>query len=356
MDEAMAVAVLDDTDSDSDLEDIVLLNVDINRDIENRAQLYGIFNLDEVPPSHCKLYFRFEKNDIPRLAESLRVPQVIYTDSGHNVSGIEGLCILLRRLAYPNRLIDLEQFFGRSSTALSKIIDCMTHHIYFNFNYLLTNLRNLHWLNLDRLRNYSQAIQNKGAPIPNCWGFIDGTTRGICRPTENQEAYYSGHKRYHCVKYQAVVTPDGMIVSLKGAYEGRKHDAGIFRESDFYAELEECMMFPNNENFVLYGDQAYGIRELLLCPYPTRQNMAPDHQEFNTQMSNVRTAVEWGFGKIVSEFAFMDFKKNQKLLLQEVGTLYSTAVILTNCHSCLYKNQTSLYFNVNPIELEEYLQ
>lgn len=38
--------------------------------------------LDEVPFPHCKLYFRFEKNDIPRLAEAVKVPQVISTDVG----------------------------------------------------------------------------------------------------------------------------------------------------------------------------------------------------------------------------------------------------------------------------------
>lgn len=76
----------------------------VSTDFLNRAQLYGYgaFSLDEVPFRYCKPYFRFEKNNITRLAEALRVTQVISTDSGHKVSGVEGLCILLRRLAYPN--------------------------------------------------------------------------------------------------------------------------------------------------------------------------------------------------------------------------------------------------------------
>jgi hypothetical protein len=37
----------------------------------------------------------------------------------------------------------------------------------------------------------------------------------------------------------------------------------------------------------------------------------------------MREAVEWGFGKIISDFAFLDFKKNLKLLLQNVGIMYS---------------------------------
>lgn len=77
-----------------------------------------------------------------------------------------------------------------------------------------------------------------------------------------------------------------------------------------------------------------------MCPFPNRANTTQEQQEFNSHMSQVRIAVEFGFGKVISEFAFVDFKKNQKLLLQDVAAIYVTAVILTNCHSCLYSNQT----------------
>lgn len=358
--EELDILMLDSSDSDSensDIEEIFLIHVFNNRQnlIGHRAEVYGAFNFNELSEHECKLNFRFEKQDILRLALALRIPEHFTTVGGHKTTCIEGLCILLRRLAYPNRLVDLEPLFGRSGPGLSEIANFVCDLIYNNFGHLLSHLRNLPWLNLDRLRTYSQAVHEKGGAIANCWGFIDGTTRAICRPTENQQAYYSGHKRYHCVKYQAVTCPDGIIVNLKGAYEGRKHDAAILRDSNLYAQLEECTVFEN-ENFVLYGDKAYGIRELLLCPYPDRPNMPPQYQEFNLRMSGVRSAVEWGFGKVIAEFAFLDFKKNQKLLLQDIATMYMTAVILTNCHSCLYGNQTAQAFNVNPVELEEYLQ
>lgn len=71
-------------------------------------------------------------------------------------------------------------------------------------------------------------VYNKGSPINNCWGFIDGTARQICRPSINQQDYFSGHKRYHCLKYQAIATPDGIIINLQGPYIGRRHDAGDY--------------------------------------------------------------------------------------------------------------------------------
>ncbi|KAJ8931479.1 hypothetical protein NQ314_015600 [Rhamnusium bicolor] len=159
-------------------------------------------------------------------------------------------------------------------------------------------------------------------------------------------------KRFHCVKYQSVICPDGIVISLKGAYPGRRHDSGIFRESGLYEELEQCAVFENGENYVLYEDQAYGIKRVMSL---SKQGNNSRIQTFNTDMSACRQAVEWGFQKIITEFAFVDFKKNQKLFVQEIEKIYLTAMILTNCHTCLYGSQTTEYFHCIPPNLEEYI-
>lgn len=191
--------------------------------------------------------------------------------------------------------------------------------------------------------------------MQNCWGFIDGTARQICRPSVEQENYYSGHKRFHCLKYQSVLCPDGIIVSLKGAYPGRRHDAGIFRETGLYNELEQVANFGPNEKFCLYGDQAYGLMDLLITPYQGRPaDLQLYQQQFNQSMKRLRVSVEWGFQKVVGQFAFIDFRKNQKLLMQDVESMYKTAVLLTNCHTCLYGSQTATYFNIVPPNINLY--
>ena len=53
------------------------------------------------------------------------------------------------------------------------------------------------------------------------WGFIDGTLNATCRPVLDQEEFYSGHKRKHGYKYQAIVTPDGLVSSLMGPFIGK---------------------------------------------------------------------------------------------------------------------------------------
>jgi hypothetical protein len=328
-----------------------ILHIILNRGIGQHPNLR--FNLNEISNEEAKGNFRFEKQDIPILARLLEIPNLIRTESRNVVEGETALAILLRRLAYPNRWQDLRTLFHLSSQSLSQIASHTANIILANKGALLENLNNLQWLNHNRLRQYAAAIHEKGAAVPNCWGFIDGTARQICRPSVDQDQYYSGHKRCHCVKYQSVLCPDGLIVNLKGAWPGRRHDAGMFRESNLYQELVEVARFQH-ESYVLYGDAAYGIRELLLGPY-TGGNLLQIQRNFNNSMKVLRIAVEWGFQKVASQFAFVDFKKNQKLLLQEVETMYKIAVLLTNCHTCLYGSETSQYFDIVPPPLEVYL-
>ena len=106
--------------------------------------------------------------------------------------------------------------------------------------------------------------------------------------------------------------------------------------------------------YVLYGDPGYGLSRNIISPFRGVQ-LTHAEQMFNTQMSKLRISVEWGFGKICQNFAYLDFKKNLKVLLQPVGKFYLVASILINCHTCLYGSPTSSYFNVQPPSLESYL-
>lgn len=71
-------------------------------------------------------------------------------------------------------------------------------------------------------------------------------------------------------------------------------------------------------------------------------------------MSKVREAVEWGFGEVVRQFAFLDYHKNQKVLLQPVGIFYTVGILLCNAHVILHGSQVSSFFDCQPPTLEEY--
>ena len=98
---------------------------------------------------------------------------------------------------------------------------------YQTWNHLLTEL-DQDWLSLEHLEEFATAVHNKGAALQNCWGFVDGTVRPICRPGQNQKCLYNGHKKVHAIKFQSIIaTPSGLIANLFGPVEGKRHDSGM---------------------------------------------------------------------------------------------------------------------------------
>ena len=71
-------------------------------------------------------------------------------------------------------------------------------------------------------------------------------------------------------------------------------------------------------------------------------------------MSKVRISTEWLFNEMIKYFAFLDFKKNFKIGLSPVVKMYRVYALLTNARTCLYKTQTSEFFNTDPPTLEKY--
>eukprot|EP00733_Pompholyxophrys_punicea_P000253 Pompholyxophrys_punicea_v1_NODE_54_length_4213_cov_13.619529.p1 type:complete len:224 gc:universal NODE_54_length_4213_cov_13.619529:2087-1416(-) len=151
---------------------------------------------------------------------------------------------------------------------------------------------------LDKLQQFSTAFANKGCPILNQFGVLDGTLRPTCRPTHFQQQLFNGHRRVHGIKFQSLITPDGIIHSLHGPVAGRRHDAFLLRES----LLVENLIAMNNaiaphQFFVVYADRGYHIRPYIMTPY-SGAYVTPAQREFNRVMSSAsRICVEWGIWK-----------------------------------------------------------
>ena len=101
------------------------------------------------------------------------------------------------------------------------------------------------------------------------------------------------------------------------------------------------------------SDLAYPLRVNLQAPFRNAV-MTPLMEAFNHSMSTVRESVEWLFSDIISYFKFMDFSKNLKIGLSSVGRMYVVCAILRNALTCLFGNQTSSFFQLEPPSLEEY--
>ncbi|XP_033121176.1 uncharacterized protein LOC117120273 [Anneissia japonica] len=243
--------------------------------------------------------------------------------------------------------------FARPVPQLCLITGQMTNHIYNMFGRLLTDL-DQPWLLPVNLEKYAQAVFEKEAPLKNCRGFIDGTVRAVCRPQENQQVLFNGHKRLHSIKFQSLVAANGMIANMYGPIEGRRHDSFMLRESGLLDQLEQMSVNTNNEIMCIYGDPAYPIRPQLQAPF--KGNLSPIEQDYNKAMSEVRVSVEWLFGDILNYFKFTDFKKSQKVGMSAVGKMYLVSALLQNAHTCLYRNTTCNYFELCPPKSYDYFQ
>lgn len=180
-------------------------------------KIYPPFNWENYDENTCQMELRFEKADILRLKRCLDIPDEIKFYKGSYCNGLEALCILLKRLAYPVRYCDMVRRFGRSVPDLCKITLWMLNYVYDRNSYLLRRW-NTPFLRPESLQSYANAIHAKGAPLKNCFGFVDGTVRPICRPRKHQKAVYNGHKRVHSIKFQSVVIPNGLIANLAGPW------------------------------------------------------------------------------------------------------------------------------------------
>ena len=71
-------------------------------------------------------------------------------------------------------------------------------------------------LNPPALQIYAQVISQRGSPLQNCFGFVDGTVRPIGKPDNNQRIVYNTRKRLHALKFQSLALPNGIIGYLYG--------------------------------------------------------------------------------------------------------------------------------------------
>ena len=132
------------------------------------------------------------------------------------------------------------------------ITNLVADEIYVRFGHLLRDL-DQPWLSRPNLQIFANAVHDKGAALDNCWGFIDGTVRPICRPQKNQRLVYNGHKRVHAIKFQSVVALNGFIANFYGPVEGRRHDSALLAMSGLLPQLEQHSFALDGQALCIYG-------------------------------------------------------------------------------------------------------
>ena len=174
LDLARGIDLIDDIDHQ------LLYNVNrANRpNLEIPYWQYQRFDLERLTDDECRVEFRFKNNNIYDIVNALQIPNIV-TYNRLTVEPVEGLCILLKRLAYPCRYSDMVPRFARPIPELCIITNHVMNLIYNQWSFLLSDFEGRNSLSPQNLEKYAAAIHAKGTPLTNCWGFIDGTVRPI---------------------------------------------------------------------------------------------------------------------------------------------------------------------------------
>lgn len=311
------------------------------------------FSLDNIDDATCEAQLRFTKQEIRSIMPYLQLDLCPFS-CRYKPSPELAFSIVLARISYPHRLKDQMDFFGRSRSYISVIYCDVVEYLVDRFDSFMFWDKDR--MSMETLRRYCEAIGEECV-----WGFIDGTTSHICRPSIDQKKYFSGHKRYHAIKHQAVVTPDGILSSLAGPIEGSRGDWLLYQRCGLerkIAELfEENQIAPENRVY-LYGDPAYTGSIATMGAFKRRRNgqLTVDEAWTNRVMSKKRMAVEHFFGHVQRYFRLSSYYLQNRLCSQPLAATYLVACLMANCMTCLRGNQISQHYNCPPPTLEQYFR
>jgi len=342
-----------------DLGLVVLWLLRVRRDISRcvartRAVSSSSFNINSFSREESLSLFSFRPADVGRLAGLLEV-QGGSSRRGCKATPVEQLCVIVRRLSSPARWRDLEILLDRGRSSLCELFYEPIEQLDVRCSGLLCSCRGD--LMKERAAVYAQRVLEKGGPLDNCVGFIDGTGVFVARPGGAlHRSVYSGHERNHMLKFQTVTTPDGLSFHLYGPVEGRRHVITMYREAGM-DDMLQAGLHIGGIQYCIYGDKAYLIRPWMqdAFPAPLGGEADADEDTQNTDMAGLPVFVEWGYKEVKQVFTSLDFKRKLNIREGPVTLVYRCAALLWNMRTCLNGSQTASVFRCDPPDLENYL-
>ena len=113
-----------------------------------------------MDPAECCTECRVEKWHIPMLADRLQIQPTFQCPQRSVCDGIEGLCMLLKRLAYPCRYSDMVHRFARLVPVLGMVTNTVLEYICDRHGQGLAQWNN-QVMDPNRLQQCADAIEHK---------------------------------------------------------------------------------------------------------------------------------------------------------------------------------------------------
>ena len=143
-----------------------------------------------------------------------------------------------------------------SKTIVSQIINKMMWKIYHYCKKIL--YWDEEWLHTEQLWHYAHVIMCRNEHhhrVNNVFMFIDGTIRRIAHLFKFQHQLYNGWKHCHCIKFQGLMAPDGIMIHLGGPFMAKYHDAWMLARSKHQCKLDQTI--SQDSGLCIYGDAGY---------------------------------------------------------------------------------------------------
>ena len=109
---------------------------------------------------------------IEELMIGMQIPDEFRSPCRTKWFGLNGLLIVLRRLAYPARLADLVSEFGRPEAVLSLIFNTMVGWIWTRWGNVLSNPFAQPYFTASRTASYAKAVRQKSSVNLDVWGSL----------------------------------------------------------------------------------------------------------------------------------------------------------------------------------------
>ena len=228
----------------------------------------------------------------------------------YKITGEELIMIALSRLHFPNRWSDLYPWFpGRKRWFLQCAFYWFIDFMIYNWSYLLLNNMPF-WkpyllesceairMKLQNLNYFQWRQFHPPADQPNGFKyalFIDNTIVAFSRPGGNieegqaaprvpleiQQAWWTGWKKLHGLKYQTIVLANGMDFQVYGPISCRNNDLTSLDRSNIEKDFMELQQ-TDAIKLKIFGDSAYDESEVL-------------GSGGGRGMASVRESVEWTY-------------------------------------------------------------
>ncbi|EDQ84318.1 uncharacterized protein MONBRDRAFT_12946 [Monosiga brevicollis MX1] len=183
------------------------------------------------------------------------------------------------------------------------------------------------------------AVATRHPPTAGICAFIDRTDHHIARPAgEAQRWFCVGKDKAHALRYQAVLAPNGIIISFYGPFRGPTQDAVMLASLGLEGRLGQ--LWPERAPWCILGDQAHPESKRIVRPAQTRRG-ANNEQEavaHDQQLDSVRVAVDWCFGApgtgVFSRFEGLANPRAMRMQMRPVTGYLYVAVLLSNMIVC----------------------